>query len=188
MLGPVSGSGQLLHPKHMRPFQVGKAAVTILPISMIPEQADTLSFGACSMAAVSACTPNYYEEDREARPCRMERRSKEYSPQLLHAIRERATELYQRSGAIPGHDLENWCKAEAEIVHDQAAHLARRAIVVKLEGMLYTGEYEFASAGGYTPGEWKPGDPVRARLAGDKLYLLRPNGLVLQTTVVKRTG
>jgi hypothetical protein len=118
----------------------------------------------------------------------MERRSGTYSPQLREAIRRRATELYQRGGAVEGHDVENWYRAEAEILRESATHPARRAVVVNVEGVVYTGEYEFASADGYTPGEWNPGDPVPVRLAGDKLYLRRPNGRELQTTIVKRIG
>ena len=64
----------------------------------------------------------------------------------------------------------------------------RRAVVVNVRGVLYTGEYESRAAEGYIPGEWKPGDPVPVRLAGDKLYLRRPNGRELQTTTVKRIG
>jgi hypothetical protein len=54
--------------------------------------------------------------------------------------------------------------------------------------VVYTGEYDSTAAEGYAPGEWKPGDPVPVRLSGDKLYLRRPNGQELQTTIVKRIG
>jgi len=118
----------------------------------------------------------------------MDRRSGNYSPQVQEAIRRRATELYQRSGAAEGHDVENWYQAEAEILREAAAHPVRRAIIVNVEGVVYTGEYEPASANGYTPGEWKAGDRVPIRLEGDKLFLRRPNGRELQTSVVKRIG
>ncbi|MFZ0758924.1 MAG: DUF2934 domain-containing protein [Candidatus Sulfotelmatobacter sp.] len=118
----------------------------------------------------------------------MERTSASYSPQLREAIRRRAAELYQRNGAVEGHDAKNWYQAEAEILRESDTHPVRRAVVVNVHGVVYTGEYEPTSAGGYTPGEWKPGDPVPVRLAGDKLYLLRRNGQELQTTVVKRIG
>jgi hypothetical protein len=118
----------------------------------------------------------------------MVRMSGNHSPQMQDAIRRRATELYQRSGAVPGHDMENWYQAEAEILRESAIHAVRRAVVVNVQGVVYTGEYESASADGYTPGEWKPGDPVPVRLAGDKLYLRRNNGRELQTTIVKRIG
>ena len=118
----------------------------------------------------------------------MARMSGNYSPQTQAAIRRRATEIYHRSGAREGCDVENWYQAEAEILRESATTPPRRAVVVNLQGVVYTGEYEATSADGYTPGEWKPGAPVPVRLDGDKLYLRRPNGQELQTTVVKRIG
>lgn len=113
--------------------------------------------------------------------------SRNHSPQILEAIRRRATELYVRSGGIKGHDDQNWYQAEAEIIRESGTRSARRAVVINLQGVVYTGEYE-ADADGYAPGEWKPGEPVPVRLDGDKLYLRRRNGRELQTTVVKRIG
>ena len=118
----------------------------------------------------------------------MARPSGNYSPQMEDAIRRRATELYQQGGAVAGYDAENWYRAEAEILRESSTHPVRRAVVVNLQGVVYTGEYESTSADGYTPGEWKPGDPVPIRLSGNKLYLRRPNGRELQTTIVKRIG
>lgn len=118
----------------------------------------------------------------------MEPPSQNYSPNLLEAIRRRATELYHLSGSLEGHDMDNWCQAEAEILRESGGHALRRAVVINLAGVVYTGEYDSASADDYTPGEWKAGDPVPVRLAGDKLYLRRPNGRELQTTIVKRIG
>ena len=118
----------------------------------------------------------------------MDRTSGKYSPQMQEAIRRRATDLYRRGGEAEGHDVENWCRAEAEILRETAAHLAHPAVVVSVEGVVYTGEYESASAGGYTPGEWKAGDRVPVRLDGDRLFLRRPNGRELETSVVKRIG
>jgi hypothetical protein len=118
----------------------------------------------------------------------MDPSSRNYSPQLIDAIRRRATELYQSSGYVQGRDMDNWCQAEAEILRESGASAVRRAIVINLGGIVYTGEYDSVSAGDYTPGEWKAGDPVPVRLAGDKLYLRRPNGRELQTTIVKRIG
>ena len=114
--------------------------------------------------------------------------SRNYSPQMLEAIRRRATELYELSGSVEGHDVENWCQAEAEILRESDIHAIRRAVVINLGGVVYTGEYESTSADDYTPGEWNAGDPVPVRLAGDKLYLRRRNGRELQTTIVKRIG
>jgi hypothetical protein len=118
----------------------------------------------------------------------MVRMSANYSPEVREAIRRRAIELYERSGEVAGHDSENWYQAEAEILRESVGTPIRRAIVVNIQGVVYTGEYECTSADGYTPGEWTPGDPVPVRLSGDKLYLRRPNGRELQTTVVKRIG
>jgi Protein of unknown function (DUF2934) len=107
---------------------------------------------------------------------------------LQKAIRSRATELYRQSGAVEGRDLENWNQAEAEILRESSPHLAHPAVVVTVEGVVYTAEYEPAAAEGYLPGEWKAGDSIPVRLDGDKLFLRRPNGRELQTKVVKRIG
>jgi len=64
----------------------------------------------------------------------------------------------------------------------------RRALGVNVQELAYTGEYQSSFGGGHIPGEWKPGNPVPVRLAGDKLYLRRPNGRELRTTIVKRIG
>jgi len=110
------------------------------------------------------------------------------SAQVQEAIRRRAAELFDRSGGLQGHDSENWFQAEAEIVRELSVHPVRRAVVVNVQGVIYTGEYEPTLSQGYTPGEWSPGEPVPVRLAGDQLYLRRPNGRELQTTIVKRIG
>jgi hypothetical protein len=114
--------------------------------------------------------------------------SRDDSYNVLEAIRRRATELFQNSGGIEGHDAENWYKAEAEILRESVASPVRRAIVVNVQGVVYTGEYDCGAADGYTPGEWRPGDPIPVRFAGDRLYLRRRNGLELKTTIVKRIG
>ena len=108
--------------------------------------------------------------------------------ELLEAIRSRAAELYRRSGNLEGRDAENWYQAEAEIVRETGAPRTRRAVVINVQGVLYTGEYDLAASCGYVPGEWKAGDRVPVRLEGDKLFLRRPNGRELETSVVKRTG
>jgi hypothetical protein len=125
--------------------------------------------------------------DREA-VLVMTRTSSNNSPQLQEAIRLRAAELFQRGGEVKGHDAENWYQAEGEILRESAGSPVRRAVVVNIQGVVYTGEYECTAAEGYLPGEWKPGDLVPIRLAGDELYLRRPNGRELKTTIVKRIG
>jgi Protein of unknown function (DUF2934) len=111
-----------------------------------------------------------------------------HSAQLKDLIRRRAKEFYVRSGGLEGHDAANWYQAEAEILRESTAFGARRAVVVNVQGVVYTAEYESGSAEGYCPGEWKPGDPIAIRLAGEKLYLRRNNGQELKTTIVKRIG
>jgi hypothetical protein len=118
----------------------------------------------------------------------MSQMSGNYSSQVLAAIRRRAAELYRGGGGVEGHDAENWYRAEAEIIRESSTRPARRSVVVNVQGVVYTGEYESNSADGYAAGEWKPGDSVPIRFAGDKLFLLRPNGRELQTTIVKRIG
>jgi hypothetical protein len=48
----------------------------------------------------------------------MRQTSGNHSPQQQQAIRRRAAELYQLRGQAEGHDLENWCQAEAEILRE----------------------------------------------------------------------
>ncbi len=107
-------------------------------------------------------------------------------PSELHeAIRLRAEEIYQRSGCVGGRDLENWRQAEAEIWREIASRNLRH-VVVKVQGVVYTGEYKADAAGGYVPGEFQHGDPVAVNFKGDKLFLRRPNGRELETRVVKK--
>jgi hypothetical protein len=110
-----------------------------------------------------------------------------HSPEIQDAIRRRADELHRRSGEVAGHDIEHWCQAEAEILREFSEQ-ARSAVVVSVDGVVYTGEYDSANADGYTIGEWEAGDPVPVRMAGDKLFLRRRNGHYLETVIVKRVG
>ena len=41
-------------------------------------------------------------------------------PMLEQAIRQRAYELYIKRGMAPGHALDDWLQAEAELVHDHS--------------------------------------------------------------------
>jgi|SRR5579872_1849046 len=107
---------------------------------------------------------------------------------LHEAVRRRAEEIYIRNGRIPGRDVENWTQAEQEI-HREAGNAVRRtAIVVKVNGMQYVGEYRAEAADGYAPGEFAPGASVVVRLDGDKMFVKRPNGKILETEVVQRIG
>jgi hypothetical protein len=106
---------------------------------------------------------------------------------LHELIRRRAEEIYYRSGCIPGRDLENWSLAEKEIHEEAATQAARRtAVVIKVRGVVYVGEYIRDFSDGYTPGEFAKGEPVPVRFDGDKMFVTRPNGRELETTVVKK--
>jgi hypothetical protein len=105
------------------------------------------------------------------------------------AIRRRAEEIYIRTGRTPGHDLENWAQAEKEILSESAAAPARRAaILVKVKDAEYVGEYSPASSDGYVPGEFGSGATVPVRFRGNKMFIKRPNGKILETTIVKKSG
>ena len=86
------------------------------------------------------------------------------SPQMQEAIRRRATELFQRGGAAEGHDAENWYQAEAEILRESAGNPPRRAVVVNVRGVVYTGNTNPARRWLHSR-RMKPGDPVPVRLA-----------------------
>jgi len=105
------------------------------------------------------------------------------------AICRRAEEIYIRNGRVPGRDLENWAQAEQEILRESAPPPARHAaIIVKVNGTQYIGEYNPASSDGYHPGELGRGAAVPVRFHGDKMLILRPNGKVLETTIVQKIG
>ncbi len=111
----------------------------------------------------------------------------QFPTDLQEAIRRRAEEIYIRNGKIPGHDLENWAQAEQEILRESAEPAPRRtAIVVKVNGAAYIGEYDPTSSDGYLPGEFGPGVTVPVRFRGNKMLLQRPNGKILETTIVKK--
>jgi hypothetical protein len=108
-------------------------------------------------------------------------------PAGLHeAIQQRAEQIYQSSGKIPGRDIENWVQAEQEIRGETAQQSGNRtAIVVSVNGMDYVGEYILSAADGYAPGEFAAGDPVGVRIEDGKMYVKRPNGKELETRIVK---
>lgn len=108
---------------------------------------------------------------------------------LQEAIRRRAEEIYVRSGRLPGRDLENWAQAEAEVLQDRAAHPSRRqAVVIKVNGVQYVGEYSPESSDDYSPGEFQAGIPVVVRFDGEKMFVKRPNGKELETRIVRKIG
>jgi hypothetical protein len=157
--------------------------------SLFPEVTTELPFCAGGIA-LSRLNDDYYESSNPEKTgvALMAQEFRPSSLELQNAIRARAEELYRQGGGAEGHDVENWCRAEAEILRETTAAFARPAVVINVEGVVYTGEYDTASADGYLPGEWKVGDRVPVRLEGDKLFLRRPNGRELETCVVKRIG
>jgi hypothetical protein len=107
---------------------------------------------------------------------------------LPEIIRRRAGEIYVRNGSRPGHDIQNWMQAEVEILQEQAALFAHgSAVVVRVDGVQYVGEYRLNSSGDYMPGEFKHGDPVPVRFLDGKMFLKRPNGAELETHIVKQS-
>ncbi len=109
--------------------------------------------------------------------------------ELHDAIRRRAEEIYIRNGRISGRDVQNWVQAEQEILREAAERSSRRtAVVINVNGTQYVGEYGAESAEGYTPGEFAVGDPVPVRFEGDYMFVQRPNGRELKTTLVKQAG
>jgi hypothetical protein len=109
-------------------------------------------------------------------------------PEMHEAIRRRAEEIYIRSGRISGRDLENWSQAEAEIRGESAPATPRKAVVVRVDGIAYIGEYQPEDCDGYQPGELGKGTAIPVRFAGNKMFVKRPNGKELETTIVKKIG
>ena len=107
---------------------------------------------------------------------------------LHEAVRRRAEEIYIRNGRLPGRDVENWTHAELEIRREAGKSTRRTAIIVKVNGMQYVGEYCAETADGYAPGEFTPGCSVVVRLDGKTMLVKRPNGKVLRTEVVQKIG
>ncbi|MBZ5598575.1 MAG: DUF2934 domain-containing protein [Acidobacteriia bacterium] len=104
------------------------------------------------------------------------------------AIRRRAQELYEQRGRVAGHEVEDWLRAEAEVMREVATALRRRSahIVVKVDGVTYTGEYDPESSAGYQPGEFAVGQPLQVRFEGDRMYIARSNHRELQARLVKK--
>ena len=107
---------------------------------------------------------------------------------LQELIRRRAEEIYIQSGRIPGRDVENWTQAEQEVRERSTQQNRLRAIVVKIHGVQYVGEYTEDATDGYVPGEIGPGASVGIRLDRDKMFVRRSNGKELETHIVRRIG
>jgi hypothetical protein len=125
------------------------------------------------MEAISAGAANQDEEAPRA---------------LRQAIEQRARELYEQRGRVNGHQLEDWLQAEAEVTQAMAPRQERRpaSIVVRVGDLIYTGEYDAAACGDYTPGNLKKGQPITVLVKEDKLLINLPGGGQLVTTIVKK--
>ena len=110
------------------------------------------------------------------------------SPKLEEAIRRRAEKLYEDRGRAPGHQVEDWLKAEAEVLREvKLAHAPKPAfLVLRFEGAAYTGEYDAKRCDGYTPGEFRAGTPVEVRFNAGNMYMKRPNGKELEMRIVRK--
>jgi hypothetical protein len=106
------------------------------------------------------------------------------SPEIEAAIRRRAQELYELRGRTPGHEVEDWLQAEAEVMRPAAPKAAY--VVVRLDGVTYAGEYDPELCDGYTPGEFRTGAPLEVRFEGDKMFVKRPNGRELEARLVRK--
>jgi len=134
--------------------------------------------------------------------------------ELHELIRRRAEEIYFRNGRVPGRDKENWAQAEREIAQELAEHSStedasapptehpvehhsehpaghspehpshRPAVVVTVHGVKYVGEYDPATSEDYHAGEFAKGTPVPVRFEGDHMFVKRPNGKELETSIV----
>lgn len=111
------------------------------------------------------------------------------TPQLEAAIRRRAQQLYEQRGCLPGHQVEDWLQAEAEVTREFGASPAQKPafIVVRFAGVTYTGEYDREHCDGYAPGEFSPSASLEVRIDRDQMFLRRPNGKELQTRIVRRS-
>ena len=109
-----------------------------------------------------------------------------YAADLHDAIRRRAEEIYIQGGRMPGRDVDNWAQAEREILAQAQKRNRRAAIVIRVNGVQYVGEYLMESSDGYIPGEFGVGSSVAVRLEGDKMFVRRSNGKELVTRIVRK--
>ncbi len=110
------------------------------------------------------------------------------SHEVEDAIRRRAEKLYEERGRVPGHQVEDWLKAETEVLREfELAQAAKPGfVVVRFEGAAYTGEYDAKHCDGYSPGEFRAGAPVEVRFHAGNMYVKRPNGKELEMRIVRK--
>lgn len=108
------------------------------------------------------------------------------SKELQEAIRKRAREIWEESGRIPGRDSQNWLRAEEDVLRAWTPRQrSQPAIQVRVGEKIYTATYDPGLAGGYIPGEFKPGDPVELRFEAGELFLKRRSGQEFQARIIR---
>jgi Protein of unknown function (DUF2934) len=104
------------------------------------------------------------------------------------AIVRRARELWEQRGRVDGHAEEDWAQAEAEVRQQLAQRNAGfpAFLAVKANGYIYTCRYD-RNSDAYKPGDLAPGETIRLRFEGEKIYMsFRDHEL--ETTIVRRAG
>jgi Protein of unknown function (DUF2934) len=104
------------------------------------------------------------------------------------AVVRRARELWEQRGRVDGHAGEDWAEAEAEVRQQLAQpKVASPAfLAVKANGYVYTCRYD-RNSDAYKPGDLAPGETIRLRFEGEKIYMsFRDHEL--ETTIVRRAG
>ena len=109
------------------------------------------------------------------------------TPEVENAIRRRAQQLYEQRGRALGHEVEDWLQAESEVLRPADFPPAPAYLQVRLNGVVYTGEYDRNHCGGYVPGEISRNAQVELRFAGEKMFLKRGNGVELETRIVAQS-
>lgn len=126
---------------------------------------------------------------------------------LKEAIAQRARELYELRGREEGHALEDWLRAEAEVMtkvkaqekpaegNVSAAEHAKMTPAmaskpaffnVRVDDVIYTLQYDPARCDSYRPGMLRKGQPVELRFEDDQLFMKLPNSKELKAKIVKK--
>jgi hypothetical protein len=107
--------------------------------------------------------------------------------EVHEAIVRRARALWEQRGRMDGHATEDWAQAEAEIREQLAASrdASPAFLSVQSQAFVYTCRYD-RNCAAYRPGDFAPGDPIRFRVTGGKLYLKLSDSHELETTIVRK--
>ncbi|HET7440187.1 MAG TPA: DUF2934 domain-containing protein [Terriglobales bacterium] len=125
---------------------------------------------------------------------------------LKEIIAQRARELYESRGREEGHALEDWLRAEAEVMANvgapqkppdepsrvEPARIPPRTpskpafFNVRVDDVIYTVQYDPEGCDSYRPGMLKNGQPVELRFEDDRIFMKLPNSKELEAKVVKK--